>query len=209
MPVSASILSLKGNVVFGNAERNSLEPVTIKSLIRNGDTVRSAEGTSVDLVLIPGALAQLANDSEIKIEELTIVKDGNDTGDGMRDRRARIRLVRGRIIILFTRSDTSPLRLAITARDLTVNPDSDSLFAVWSDGTNSRLTCAKEKIVASVGAQPAITVDAGYFLSWPTAHAKPVPAADDAAAQKDITESLEAEQRLQGEFAAQQNRRPF
>jgi hypothetical protein len=209
VPVSASVLSVKGKVVFGNAERNRFGPVTIKSLIRNGDTVRSAEGASVDLALIPGAFAQLAKDSEIKIEELTIVKDGNETGDGIRDRRARIRLVRGKIIVLFHRSEASPTRLVIIARDLTVNPDSDSLFAFWSDGTKSRLTCTKEKIAGSFDAQPAITIDAGYFLLWPTAHAKPVAAADDTAAQMDITESLAAEQRLQSEFSAWQNRRPF
>lgn len=209
MPVSASVLSVKGNVVFGNAERNRLDPVTIKSLIRNGDTVRSAERASIDLALIPGALAQLANDSEIKIEELTIVKDGNETGDGIRDRRARIRLVRGKIIVLFHPSDASPTRLVIISRNLTVNPGSDSLFALWSDGAKSRLTCTKEKIAGSLDAQLAITVDAGYFVSWPTAHAKPVPAADDTVAQMDITESLAAEQRLQSEFSAWQNRRPF
>jgi ferric-dicitrate binding protein FerR (iron transport regulator) len=196
-------------VVYGNAERNRFEPVTVKSLIRNGDSVRSEKGASVDLVLMPGAVAQLADDSEIKIEELTIVKDGNETGDGMRDRRARIRLARGKIIVLLTRSDTSPSRFAIIARDLTVNPDSDSLFAVSSDATKSRLTCAKGKIAASIGAPQTITVDAGYFLAWPAAQAKPIAAADDAAAQLDITQSLQAGGQLEREFSAQQNRRPF
>jgi hypothetical protein len=200
---------VQGNVVFGNAERNRFDPVTVKSFIRSGATLRSAEGASVDLVLIPGALAQLAGDSEIKIEELTIVKDGNETGDGIRDRRARVHLTRGKIIVLFNRSDTSPSRLTISAGDLTLTPDSDSLFAIWHDGSKSRVTCAKEKIIASVGAQPAITIDAGYFLPSPTPHAKPIAAADDGAAQKDLTESLKAEQQLQREFAAQQNRRPF
>ena len=209
VPIAAAVLSVKGNVVFGSAERNRFEPVTTKSLIRRGDTVRSMEGASLDLLLIPCALAQLAGDSEMTVEELTIVKDGNESGDGMRDRSARVRLRRGKMIILFARSDSSPSRLAISAGELSVNPDSDSLFTVWTDGTRGRVTIAKEKAVASAGPQPAIKIDAGYFLLSGTSPTKAVAAANDPAAQIDITESLRAEQRLREQWSAWQSRRLF
>src|SRR6267143_3257101 len=96
---AATVFSVKGKVAFGSAERNNFEPVTIKSRIHDDDTVRSSDGASLDLALIPSALAQLSGDSEIKIEELRIVKDGNETDGGMRDRIARIRLNRGKIIV--------------------------------------------------------------------------------------------------------------
>jgi hypothetical protein len=209
VPVAAAVLSVKGKVVFGSGERSRFEPVTTKSLIRRGDTVRSMEGASLDLMFIPGALAQLAGDSEITIEELTVVKDGNESGDGMRNRSARIRLQRGKMIILFARSDTSPSRLVISAGELAVNLDSDSLLAVWTDGTKARVTTAKEKVVASAGPQPAITVGGGYFLLSGVSPSKAVAAADDAAAQIDVTESVRAEQRLREEWSAWQSRRLF
>jgi hypothetical protein len=205
---AAAVFSVKGRVVFGNAERNDFKPVTLKSRIHSGDTVRSADGASIDLALIPAALARLSGDSEIKIDELSITKDGNQTAGGMRDRTARIRLSRGRVIVLFTPTDRSASQFAVTTGQLTIKPDSDCLFCVWTDGKTTRLTCTKGKITASADAQPVI-IAAGYFQEWPTTRKAPVPATGDAAAQIDITESLEAEQRLQNEASAWQNRRPF
>jgi hypothetical protein len=209
-PIAAVVLSVKATVLFGNAERNRFEPVTTKTRIRGGDTVRSMEGASVDLLLFPGALAQLTGDSEIKIEQLTMVKDGNETSDGLRDRSARIRLQRGKIVVLFKDGgDTTPSQLVITTPDLTVTPNSGSLFAVWTDGTKARVTCAKKTVVASAGAQPAITASAGYFLRWPASNTKPLAAADDPSAQIDVSQSLQAGEQLQGEWSAWQDHRPF
>ena len=206
---AAAVFSVKGRIVFGNAERNDFQPVTLKSRINSGDTVRSSDGASIDLALIPAALAQLPGDSEIKIDELSITKDGNQTAGSVRGRTARIRLSRGKVIVLFTPTDRSASQFAITTGQLTIKPDSDCLFCVWTDGKTTRLTCAKGKITASADAQAPVTIAAGYFQEWPTTRKAPVPATEDAAAQIDITESLEAEQRLQNEASAWQNRRPF
>ena len=205
---ATAVFSVKGRIVFGNAERNDFQPVTLKSRIHSGDTVRSSDGASIDVALIPAALARLSGDSEIKIDELSITKDGNQTAGGLRDRTARIRLSRGRVVVLFIPTDRSASQFAVTTGQLTIKPDSDCLFCVWTDGKTTRLTCTKGKITASVDAQPA-TIAAGYFQEWPTTRKAPVPATEDAAAQIDITESLEAEQRLQNEASAWQNRRPF
>src|SRR5438128_7098981 len=94
---AANVLSINGKVVFGSGERGEdFAAVTIKSKIHQGHIVRSSEGASLDLQLVPGALARLTGDSEITVEELKLVKDGNETADGMRSRSARIRLNRGR-----------------------------------------------------------------------------------------------------------------
>src|SRR5206468_11555904 len=129
LSTAATVLSVKSKVAFGSAERNNFQPVTLKSRIHDNDTVRSSDGASVDLALIPGAFAQLAGDSEIKIEELRIAKDGNQTAGGMRDRSARIRLSRGRIIVLFSPSDRSASQFAIKVCQLTIKPDSACLFS--------------------------------------------------------------------------------
>jgi FecR-like protein len=203
------IFSFKGRVVFGNGERNELEPVTLKSRIQSGDIVRSSDGTSIDLALIPAALAQLIGGSEIKIDELSIAKDGNQTAGGVRDRTARIRLNRGKVIVLFNPGDQSTSQFAVTTGQLTIKPDSDCLFCVWTDGKTTRVTCAKGNVNTPSDAQAPVTMAAGYFQEWPTTRKTPVPATEDASAQIDITESLEAEQRLQDGASVWQNRRPF
>jgi hypothetical protein len=205
---AAAVFSVKGRVVFGNAERNDFQPATVKSRIHSGDTVQSSDGASIDLALIPAALARLSGDAEIKIDEFSITKDGNQTSGGMRDRTARIRLSRGRVAVLFIPTDRSASQFAVTTGQLTIKPDSECLFCVWTDGKTTRLTCTKGKITASADAQP-VTIAAGYFQEWPTTRKAPVPATEDASAQIDITESLEAEQRLQNEASAWQKRGPF
>jgi hypothetical protein len=205
----ATVFSVKGKVVFGNAERNDFQPVTLKSRIHDGATVRSSDAASVDLALIPGTLARLSGDSEIRIEELRIAKDGNETADGMRVRSARIRVSRGKIIVLFSPTDRSASQFLIKAGQLTIKPESDCLFCVWTDGATARVTCAKGNINGAAEAQPPITIAAGYFRQWPTERTEPRPAADDATAQIDITESLEAGERLQEEASGWPNRRPF
>src|SRR5437870_7214418 len=206
---AVTVFSVKGKVVFGNAERNDFQPVTLKSRIHDGDTVRSLNGALVDLALIPGAFAELSGDSDINIEELKVTKDGNETAGGMRDRSARIRLNRGKIIVLFTPSDKRASQFTIKAREITIKPDSDCLFCVRTEGTTTRLTCAKGNINASAGPQAPVTTAAGYFQQWPKNRTEAVPAADDAAAQIDITESLEAGEQLQDQASGWPNHRPF
>ena len=203
------IFSFKGRVVFGNGERNELQPVTLKSRIQSGDTVRSSDGASIDFAVIPAALAQLIGDSEIKIDELSIAKDGNQTAGGMRDRTARIRLNRGKVIVLFAPGDKSTSQFAVTTGQFTIKPDSDCLFCVWTDGKMTRVTCAKGNVNTPSDTPAPVTIAAGYFQEWPTTRKTPVPATEDASAQIDITESLEAEQRLQDGAFAWQKRLPF
>src|SRR5215475_8938529 len=150
----ATVFFVKGNVVFGNAEQNNFQPVTSKSKIRAGDTVRTSDGASINLALMPGAFVQLSGNSEITIEDLRLTKDGNETAGGVLDRRASIRLNRGRIVSLFSHSDRSTSEFSVTTGQVILRPDSDCLFSVWTDGTTSRVTCGRGEVSAPADAQP-------------------------------------------------------
>jgi hypothetical protein len=204
---AAMVFSVNGRVVFGNAERNKLQPVTLKSGICSGDTVRSSRDASIDLALIPAALAQLSGDSEIKINKLSITKNGNQTAGGIRDRTARIQLIRGKVIVLFTPTDKSDSQFVVTTGQLTIQPNSDCLFSVWTDGKTTRITCAKGKVSAPSDEQAPVTINAGYFQQWPIGDKTPAAATGNSSAQIDITESLEIEDRLENEASDWQNRR--
>ncbi|MGE5213623.1 MAG: hypothetical protein ACM3NN_08035, partial [Nitrospirota bacterium] len=104
---AATVFFIKGHVVFGNAEQNNFQPVTSKSKIHTGDTVRTSEGASINLALIPGAFVQLSGNSDMKIVDLRLTKDGNETAGGVLDRRASIQLNHGKIVSLFSHSDRS------------------------------------------------------------------------------------------------------
>jgi len=206
---AATVFFVKGDVVFGNAERNQFQPVTAKSKIHDGDTVRTSDGGSINLSLVPGAFVQLSRDSEIKIEELRLTKDGNESAGGMLDRRARMRLIRGSVSVLFIRSDRSASHFVVTTSQATLTPDSDCMFSVWTDGTTTRATCARGEVSASSDAQPPVKIAAGYFHHWPTATREAIAATADAGAQMAIKATLEAEQELLDQAAGWQNRRVF
>ena len=197
----AIVFSVKGNVVFGSAERNNFQPVTPKSRIQAGDIVRTSDGASINLALIAGAFVQLAGNSEIKIEDLRLTKDGNDTAERMLSRRAWIRLNRGRIICSFSQSDKTASDFGITTSQLTVRPASDCLFSIWTDGTTSRATCERGEVNASVDTQPPLKIAAGYFCQWPTASKGPIAASTDPRAQIDITTALGIEPELMDQAA--------
>ena len=197
----AIVFSVKGNVVFGSAERNNFQQVTPKSRIQAGDIVRTSDGASINLALIAGAFVQLARNSEIKIEDLRLTKDGNDTAERMLSRRAWIRLNRGRIVCSFSQSDKTASDFGITTSQLTVRPASDCLFSIWTDGTTSRATCERGEVNASVDTQPPLKIAAGYFCQWPTASKEPIAASTDPRAQIDITTALGIEPELMDQAA--------
>jgi hypothetical protein len=206
---AATVFFVKDDVVFGNAERTQFQPVTPNSKIYDGSTVRTSGAAVINLALIPGAFVQLSGNSEIKIEELALTKDGNETAGGMLERRARIRLNRGRISILFSRSDTSGSHLTIATSQSTLTPDSDCLFSVWTDGTITRATCGRGDVSASADGHAPVKIAAGYFHQWPTAAKEPIAATAQGGAQMDILAALEAEKELLDEAAGWQNRRVF
>jgi hypothetical protein len=206
---AATVFFVRGNVVFGNAERNNFRPATSKSKIHAGDTVRASDGASINLALMPGAFVQLTENSEIKIEDLRLTKDGNETAGGVLDRRALIRLNRGKIVNLFSHSDRSASEFGVTTDQVTLRPDSDCLFSVWTDGTTSRVTCGRGELSAPADAQPKMKIGAGHFSQWPTASKEPIAAITDAAAQMDVKTALDVELELLDQAAGWQNRRVF
>ena len=206
---AATVFSVRGNVVFGNAERNHFQPVTPKSKILAGDTVRTSDGASLNLALIPGAFVQVSGNSEIKIEDLRLTKDGNETADGVLDRRASIRLKRGQIVSLFSHSDRSGSGLNVTTSQIMLRPDSDCLFSVSTDSSTSRVACGRGEVNAFTGVEPSVKIAAGYFFQWPTASKEPIAAITDATAQMDIKTALNVEPELLDQAAGWQSRRVF
>jgi hypothetical protein len=206
---AATVLFVKGNVIFGKTERNQFRPVAPRSKIPRGDIVRTSDGAVVNLALVPGAFVQVSGNSDIKIEELSLTKDGNETAGGMRDRRTRVRLSRGRVSILFSRSHTSESHFALATNQATISPYSDCLFSVWTEGSTTRVTCAGGEVSAVGDGQREVRIAAGYSHQWPTTAKEPIAAIAEGDAQMDIMASLEAEKQFLNQAAGWQNRRVF
>jgi hypothetical protein len=208
--VAATVLSLHDPVVCRSNQQSDFRHVTPQTRLSSGSRIRTLNDGRLDLAVLSGALTQVSRNSEITIEELKITKDGNDTGDAMRNRVASIRVDQGQITVLFMRRGTAESRLLVHTARATVVADSDCLFRVQTDSAKTRVTCVRGKIDVSSNVQPPVAIGAGYFQQWPSSdHGRSFAASDDAAAQTDIADSLAIENQLRELQAEWQKRRPF
>jgi hypothetical protein len=208
--VAATVLSLRDPIIFQGPTRSDFRRVTLQTRLPCGSRIKTLDDGWLDIGVLSGMLAQVQSNSEITIQELKITKNGNDTGDAMRNRVANIRLNRGQITVLFMRRGNAASRLLVHTDRATAVANSDCLFRVQTDSARTRVTCVLGKIIASPNAQRAIAIGAGYFQQWPSLdHTKPIAATDDAAAQIDIADSLEIENQLRESQSDWQKRRPF
>src|SRR6266487_3342566 len=144
--VVAIVLSVRGETGYGIEGQSEFYPITSQTNPGAGRILRTFDGAQVDLALLPGALVRLSGNSEIKIEELSLTKDGNETGEGIGKRVVRMQLNRGKIIALFQQSDESGARFAIGAGQVTISGDQKCLFQIQVEDTKTRLTCVRGNV---------------------------------------------------------------
>lgn len=202
--ISATVLSIQGEVVCVSKGSTNFRTVTPEVKLSAGSILKTSSGARANLVLIPGALAQISGDSELKIDELKLRKDGNETGDSIRERTARIELRRGGMVVLFE----GFARFIIETPETTISVLPSCLLRLEVDEHEVRATCVRGKFYATPKNGQAVAVDAGYFHKWPSERG-PVSAAEDPRGQTDITATLEAARELQELAAAQRDRLPF
>jgi hypothetical protein len=64
-------------------------------------------------------------------------------------------------------------------------------------------------VYASWSARPPVAIGGGYSQQWPSSRTEPIAAADDAAAQIDVADSLEIGNLLHELQSVWQNQHPF
>jgi len=202
--VSATVLSTRGEVVCLSKGSANFRPLSPDTKLGAGSVLRTSSSAQIDLVLIPGALAQVSGDSELKIEELKLRKDGNETGDAIRERIAHIELRRGGLVVLFE----GVARFTIETPEATIRVLPSCLLRLDVDESEVRATCVRGKFYATPKNGQIVGVDAGYFREWPSEHGA-VSAAEDRRSQIDTTATLETGRELQEIAAAQRDRLPF
>ncbi len=206
--VLATVLSVRGEAIWAMEGRNDFRPITSQTKFGAGSIARTFQEAQIDVALVPGSLAQISGNSELKIEKLKLTKDGNETDDGMRSRIVRVELNRGKITILFQSRDQSQMLFTIGTRHATISADANCLFQIEVENAKTRLTCVRGNVNISRANRQTV-MEAGYFQEWPSDRPAPISAVDDARGQIDITDTLEAERELQKLQSKQQSRRPF
>ena len=202
--VVATILSIRGQITCSSKGSTNFRSVDSKSKIGPGSIIRTSSDAQFDLSLVPGALAGVSGDSELKIEELTITKDGNETGDAMRERVAQVELTQGGMIVLFEGFG----RFTIKTQNATINVLPSCLFRLDVDQSRTRLTCIRGKLYVTPQNGELVAVSGGLFQEWPSQNGA-MPVTEDRQAQADTTATLQVARQLQELDATQRDRIPF
>ena len=202
--VLATVLSTRGEIVSSSSKSVEFRPVDRETKLGAGSILRTSSEGQVDLMLIPGALARVSGSSELKIEELSLTKDGNETGDAIRQRMARMELRRGTMVVLFE----GFAHFTIETREATIRVLPSCLLRVDVDEKEVRATCVRGKAYATPKSGQVVTVDAGHFREWPSERGA-VSATEDPRGQKNTLAALEVARSLQELADAQRDRLPF
>lgn len=202
--IFATVLSARGEVSVLEKGSTNFRRLEFGTNLSAETVFKTSADAQLNLELVPGALAQISGDSELKIEELELTKDGNETGDAIRERIARIELRHGGVVVLFE----GFARFTIKTPEATISVLPSCLLRLDVDEGEVRATCVRGKFYATPKNGQAAAVDAGYFHKWPSERG-PESAAEDRRGQTDTTATLEAARELQELAAAQRDRLPF
>jgi len=202
--ISATVLSARGEVTLLEKGSTNFRPLDSRANLSAGTTLRTSADAQLNLVLVPGALAQISAGSELKIEELSLTKDGNETGDAIWERVTRVEMHRGAMVVLFD----GFARFNIETDQAMLNVLPGCLFRVDVDETRTRLTVVRGKLSASATNGEGAAVYAGAAREWPSGPGKTSPV-EESQSSTNTTEILQAARELQELAAERRDRLPF
>jgi hypothetical protein len=201
--VVATVLSLRGDAVYSADGTETFRSVTGETKLGRTSVLRISAAAEVDLALIPGTLARVLSESELKIKQLRLTKDGNETGEAMRERMAQVQLEQGKMIVL----SEGAVNFAIETPHVAIAVLPSCLFHVDVDQRRTRLTCVRGRLRIRSQNARSVTLGAGAFQEWPSER-DAMPTTEDPRAQKDIAATVAAARELQQADEAGRDRIP-
>ncbi|MEP6778066.1 MAG: FecR domain-containing protein [Chthoniobacterales bacterium] len=203
----ATVLSVNGAAEVRQKGESDFHAITGSSLLGVDALVRTGAGGKVDLAFLPNALADLSENTEMQIDELTLRKNGNATRNDVRSRMVQLRLLRGAMHASFNRLQGSNAALTIRTPHGQLIASSDCIFFVNVDDRETRVVCVYGMVTAQFE-QADFAIEAGYFQEFPSSDHSPQAAADDERAQREVISTIEADRALQNLAGRQRLSRP-
>ena len=196
-PVLATILNAQGKTTFGNRNEIDQNPrqLSAASHLAVGNEVKTAPHGKVSLCLVPGIFVEVAEQTDLRIDELRVVKWGNAMVDPMRSRSAVLHLNNGIVRASLSNFGSDQDDLKIKTEGGMVMAGRGSLFTLQMEGTTARITCVQGEVNwKSARANSAELIPAGYFRAFSSVDEttpRLLPASDDAQAQREVAAALE------------------
>ena len=160
-----------------------------------GDTIHLEKESSAVLCLTPGIYVRCPGETQLGIDELTISKDGDDTGNAMHERRAAVHCDNGRLHVFLPIAGASAAQLRIQSRSGTFTAKAGALFSVALADNSVQVVCLRGEVYWNEGPAFSATIPAGHFWRRTGDSLEgPKLAAEDATAQQEVMAVLESVQ---------------
>jgi hypothetical protein len=194
--VLATVLSVRGQVTYtpkGALDAHVLGP---GARLNPGCSVRVSDGAEVDITLLPGVLLCASDHSEVTIGELKLIKDGDETGGGMIDHTAGIRLKEGKLTLSYEQPEGTSGSFAVVTDRITVNAKLDSLFCIETDALHTRVVCVRGQVDAVDATGKTSVIKTGRLQNWDARQSESILVRTDARTQPEIDNALKVEEQL-------------
>jgi hypothetical protein len=199
-PVLGSVFQIEGSgTITGKAGPSKSRPLSRDERFAPGDEIRLQRESVAVLCLTPGIYLRCLGETHLRIEELSVSKDGDETGNAMNTRRAAIRLEQGRVHVFLPPAGPSRACLRINSRRGTLTTKAGSLISIALTADSMRVLCARGELAWDEPPSASTTIGAGYFSDWRSkggAAEEPSLAADDPKAQGEIMALLDSAQAI-------------
>jgi hypothetical protein len=175
--------------------RGNQPPVALQadSRLAAGDRIETAAGARAAFALLPNVVAELRDAAELRILELSLTKDGNETGTAILRRTARCELIRGVLVVAQEEEPemTAALHLVVETKAGAITSNVETVFRADAGDRRTRLLCGTGTVSFVAKAAPnAATLKAGEVAEWSAAGAATNSAASDARSQSELAEVL-------------------
>lgn len=178
-------------MVRGDQAPAHLQP---HAYLRAGDRIRTSAGARAAFALLPNALVELGESAELRILELSLTKDGNETGDAILRRTVRCELVRGALVVSQEEEPeiTAALQLVLETNAGAVSSNFETVSRLDVSELRTRVLCGSGTIsFAPKVASSGVTLKPGETGEWSPTGATLGPSDTDARSQTELTEMLD------------------
>jgi hypothetical protein len=194
--VLATVLSVRGQVTYSPNGAQDPHVLSPGARLNKGCSVRVSDAAEVDITLLPGVLLRASDHSEVTIGELKLIKDGDETGGGMIDHTAGIRLKEGRVTFSYEQPEGTSGSFAVVTDRVTVNAKLDSLFCIETDALHTRVICVRGQIDAVDATGNSSVIKTGRLQNWDARQSESILVRTDARTQPEIDKALQVEEQL-------------
>lgn len=201
----ATVLALEGPAEVSADNGSTFAPLHLSDNPGHGSLLRTLSGSRLSLALLPNCLLHLDSDTTLKIVELALAKDGNETGSDVRGRFADIQLTDGRLLVSHAWGEATA-RLSIATTNGNVSTPSNALFWVEIAGGKTRVTCVTGWVEFEPPSHGQSTrIPPGFIGEWPSPDDRLIAASAEARGQDDLQQALEDERQLGDLLARRRN----